>query len=123
MKQKGLDLLHGKYRGFGPTLACEKLVEVEGLKISDESVRQIMIEEGLWKAHKSKKVMTHQMRDWRACFGELVQIDGSPYDWFEGRAASCTLLVQIDDASGKLLGLRFVERESFYSYVQQVVTP
>ncbi len=120
VKQKGLDLLHGKYRGFGPTLACEKLVEVEGLKISDESVRQIMIEEGLWKAHKSKKVMSHQMRDRRACFGELVQIDGSPYDWFEGRAASCTLLVLIDDASGKLLGLRFVERESFHSYVQVV---
>lgn len=120
VKQKGLDLLHGKYQGFGPTLACEKLVEVEGLKISDESVRQIMIEEGLWKAHKSKKVMTHQMRDRRACFGELVQIDGSPYDWFEGRAASCTLLVLIDDASGKLLGLRFVERESFHSYVQVV---
>lgn len=120
VKKKGIDLLHGKYRGFGPTLAREKLVEVEGLKISDESVRQIMIEEGLWKAHKSRKVMTHQMRDRRACFGELVQIDGSPYDWFEGRATSCTLLVLIDDASGKLLGLRFVERESFHSYVQVV---
>lgn len=120
VKQKGLDLLHGKYRGFGPTLACEKLVEVERLKISDESVRRIMIEEGLWKAHKSRKVMTHQMRDRRACFGELVQIDGSPHDWFEGRAASCTLLVLIDDASGKLLGLRFVEQESFHSYVQVV---
>ena len=53
--QKGLDLLKGKYRGFGPTLACEKLVEVEGLKISDESVRQIMMAEGLWKARKSAK--------------------------------------------------------------------
>jgi len=120
VKQKGLDLLHGKYRGFGPTLACEKLVEREGLKISDESVRRIMIEEGLWKAHKSRKVMTHQMRDRRACFGELVQIDGSPYEWFEERAASCTLLVLIDDASGKLLGLRFVEQESFQSYVEVV---
>jgi transposase len=120
VKQKGLDLLHGKYRGFGPTLACEKLVEVELLKISDESVRRIMIEEGLWKAHKSRNVITHQMRERRACFGELVQIDGSPYDWFEGRAASCTLLVLIDDASGKLLGLRFVEQESFRSYVRVV---
>ena len=117
VKQKGLDLLHGKYRGFGPTLACEKLVEVEGLKISDESVRQMMIGEGLWQAHKSCKVITHQMRDRRACIGELVQIDGSPHDWFEGRAANCTLLVLIDDASGQLFGLRFVEQESFHSYV------
>jgi transposase len=122
VKQKGLDLLRGKYRGFGPTLACEKLVEVEGLKISDESVRRIMIEEELWKAHKGRKMIIHQMRDRRASFGELVQIDGSPHEWFEERAASCTLLVLIDDASGKLLGLRFVEQESFYSYVQ-LVTP
>ncbi len=122
VKQKGLDLLQGKYRGFGPTLACEKLFEVEGLKISDERVRQMMIEEGLWKPKKAQKVVTHQMRERRACFGELVQIDGSPHDWFEGRAARCTLLVLIDDATGKLLGLRFVEQESFHSYVQ-VVTP
>ncbi|MFZ5821427.1 MAG: ISNCY family transposase, partial [Chloroflexota bacterium] len=51
------------------------------------------------------------------CFGELVQIDGSPHDWFEGRVAACVLLVFIDDATGKLLQLRFVENESFFSYV------
>ena len=120
VKQKGLDLLQGKYRGFGPTLACEKLVEVEGLKISDESIRQMMISEGLWKSRKVRKVITHPMRERRACLGELVQIDGSPHDWFEGRAASCTLLVLIDDASGQLLGLMFAEQESFHSYVQVV---
>ena len=91
--QKALKLLHGKYRGFGPTLAHEKLVELEGLNISDESVRQLMIGEDLWKPKKARKVVTHQMRERRASFGELVQIDGSPHDWFEGRAPSCTLLV------------------------------
>jgi transposase len=116
VKQRGLDLLKGKYRGFGPTLACEKLVEVEGLKISDESVRQIMILEGLWKARKVRKITVHQMRERRACFGELVQIDGSPHAWFEERGPACTLLVAIDDATGKLVGLLFVEQESFHSY-------
>ena len=121
IKQKGLDLLQGKYHGFGPTLACEKLVEVEGLKLSVESVRQMMIREELWKPKKALlQVVTHQMRERRACFGELVQIDGSPHDWFEGRAARCVLLVLIDDASGKLLGLRFVDQESFQSYVRVV---
>jgi hypothetical protein len=56
------------------------------------------------------------MRERRACFGELVQVDGSPHDWFEGRAAECTLLVFIDDATGKLGQLLFVESESFFSY-------
>ncbi len=118
VRQKALKLLHGKYRGFGPTLACEKLVEREGLSISDETVRQLMMAENLWKPKKARKVGVHQMRQRRACFGELVQIDGSPHDWFEGRAPVCTLLVWIDDATGRLGHLQFVESESFFSYAQ-----
>src|SRR6266545_2010529 len=116
VKKRALNLLKTKYQGFGPTLAHEKLVEKEKLKLSDESVRQLMIAEGLWKPRKVKKGVSHQLRERRACFGELVQIDGSPYDWFEGRAEACVLLVFIDDATGKLVQLRFVESESFFSY-------
>ena len=118
MKKQSLDFLKTKYRGFGPTLAHEKLVEKEKLQLSVESVRKIMIEEDLWKPHKLKKIVAHQLRERRACFGELVQIDGSPHDWFEGRAESCVLLVFIDDATGKLVELQFVDSESFFSYSQ-----
>ena len=118
VKRQALDLLKTKYQGFGPTLAHEKLVERDKLQLSDESVRQLMIEENLWKPRKAKKAVTHQLRERRACFGELVQIDGSPYDWFEGRAEACVLLVFIDDATGQVLQLRFVESESFFSYAQ-----
>lgn len=118
VKKCALKLLKTKYKGFGPTLAHEKLVEREKLKLSDESVRKLMIEEGLWKARKAKKVVVHQLRERRACFGELIQIDGSPHDWFEGRAERCTLLVFIDDATGQVVQLRFVETESFFSYAQ-----
>jgi transposase len=116
--EKGLGFLKGKYKGFGPTLAHEKLVEVEGLKIGKESTRQMMIAEGLWKARKERKVTVHQMRERRACFGELVQIDGSPHGWFEERGAACNLLVAIDDATGKLVELLFAEHESFHSYAK-----
>lgn len=118
VKKQALSLLKTKYKGFGPTLAHEKLVEKEKLKLSDESVRKLMIEEGLWTPHKAKKVVVHQLRERRACFGELVQIDGSPHDWFEGRAEPCVLLVFIDDATGKLVQLLFVNSESFFSYCQ-----
>ena len=118
IKRQALDLLKRKYQGFGPTLAHEKLVEKEKFQLSKETVRKLMIEEGLWKARKAKKVVVHQLRERRACFGELVQIDGSPHDWFEGRAAACVLLVFIDDATGKLLQLRFVDCESFLTYAQ-----
>jgi hypothetical protein len=77
-----------------------------------------MIAEDLWKPRKAKKVVTHQLRERRACFGELIQIDGSPHDWFEGRAEPCVLLVFIDDATGKVVELRFVDSESFFSYAQ-----
>jgi len=114
--RKVLDLLKSKYKGFGPTLACEKLVEVEGVKISDESVRQMMLVEGLWKAKKARKVEVHQMRERRACHGELEQMDGTDHDWFEGRSERCTLLVMIDDATGRLGALSFVPEESFFGY-------
>ena len=117
VKKRALDLLRTKYQGFGPTLAHEKLVEKEKIKLSVESVRKLMIEENLWKSRKLKKIVTHQLRERRACFpgtarqgrcGELIQIDGSPHDWFEGGAEACVLLVFIDDASGKLVRLQFV---------------
>jgi transposase len=118
VKRRALNLLKTKYKGFGPTLAHEKLVEREQLKISDESVRQLMIAEELRKPRKAKKVTVHQLRERRACLGELIQIDGSPHDWFEGRAEPCVLLVFIDDATGKLMRLLFVDSESFFSYCQ-----
>jgi len=117
-RQRALDLLHGHYADFGPTFAHEKLVEQHGLKLSLGSVRQMMIAENFWIPRKAKKIVAHQMRERRACFGELVQIDGSPHHWFEERGPSCTLLVFIDDATGVLGELRFVERESFFSYAE-----
>jgi transposase len=101
--QQALDLIEEKYRDFGPTLAHEKLTEVHHLGISRESVRRIMIEAGIWKPKRAKQPSAHQMRERRACFGELVQIDGSDHAWFEGRGPKCTLLVYIDDATGQLL--------------------
>jgi len=116
--QQALDLIKEKYKDFGPTLAHEKLVEVHGLKLSDESVRRLMIEEKIWKPKRAKKPSEHQMRERRACFGELVQIDGSDHAWFEDRGPKCTLLVYIDDATGLLLELWFVPDETFFAYCE-----
>jgi hypothetical protein len=118
VKKRVVDLILERYRDFGPTLATEKLLEVHGIKISDESVRKIMIAEGLWKHRRKRKLRVFQMRERRACFGELVQIDGSDYDWFEGRSPRCTLLVFVDDATGKLVELWFVSHESFFGYCE-----
>jgi transposase/uncharacterized protein YifE (UPF0438 family) len=115
-KQEAIDLLHSRYHDFGPTLAHEKMTEVHDLTLSVESVRQIMIAEELWKPRKVKRTAVHQMRLRRACLGELVQIDGSPHAWFEDRGPACTLLVYIDDATGRLMELLFVPVESTFAY-------
>jgi transposase len=115
-EQAAIDQLKGRYVDFGPTLAHEKLVEREGLKLSLGSVRKIMIAEGIWKAKKVRKEEEHPLRERRACFGELEQMDGTDHDWFEGRSERCTLLVMIDDATGQLGALSFVPEESFFGY-------
>ena len=75
-----------------------------------------MIAADLWIPRSKRLKRPYQPRYNRDCYGELVQIDGSHHDWFEGRAAKCCLLVFIDDATGKLQHLRFCESESAFDY-------
>ena len=112
---KATQLLRSRYPDFGPTLAAEKLA-IEGVSLSVETVRQLLIREGLWKAKRVRRVVIHQLRERRARLGELVQIDGSPHDWFEGRAPKCTLLVFVDDATSRLMYLQFVAAETTFNY-------
>jgi transposase InsO family protein len=118
IRQQSVKLLHANYADFGPTFAHEKLTEQHQLSLSVESVRQLLIQEGLWQSKTSRQVKrVYQRRQRRACYGELIQIDGSDHDWFEGRAPRCTLLVFIDDATGKLMHLRFVGAETTEAYL------
>ena len=112
-----LNVIKEQYPDFGPTLAAEMLAEHHGFKVSRETVRKWMQEDGLWLSRKQRRQF-HQPRLRRECFGELIQIDGSDHRWFEDRAAPCTLLVFIDDATSTLMELRFVKSESTFSYFE-----
>jgi hypothetical protein len=76
-----------------------------------------MIAASFWKPHKGAKVCIHPIRERRARLGEMIQIDGSPHDWFEGRGEYCTLLVFIDDTTGQLMQLRFAPTETTLGYI------
>jgi transposase len=115
--EKAVALIGAHYADFGPTLACEKLKEVHEIELSVETVRQAMLRAGLWKARRGAGARIHAMRERRARRGELIQIDGSPHDWFEGRAPRCCLLVFIDDATSELTALRFVDAETTLGYM------
>ncbi|CAK1817335.1 transposase [Vibrio crassostreae] len=112
-----LKLIREHYSDFSPTFALEKLTERHNLSVSKETLRQWMIADGLWLPHSQRKPRVYQPRYRRDCLGELIQIDGSHHDWFEGRSDKCCLLVFIDDATGRLMNLRFSETESAFDYM------
>ncbi|WFU49072.1 ISNCY family transposase [Sinorhizobium terangae] len=112
-----LDLVREHYLDFGPTLAAEKLLERHRIAVSKETLRQWMMEAGIWVSRRERKKRVFQPRGRRDCFGELVQIDGSLHRWFENRGPKCALLVYIDDATGKLLHLRFAGSENTFDYL------
>jgi hypothetical protein len=116
-KLNALNIIKDKYADFGPTFANEKLLEKHNIKLSAETLRHWMIDEGLWESRAKSKPKIYQPRYRRECLGELIQIDGSHHDWFEGRAEKCCLLVFIDDATGRLMTLLFTEVESTYDYM------
>lgn len=117
LKLRVLTLIRENYSDFGPTLAAEKLRERHDIRLSIETVRNWMTSDGLWVPHARRKSRVYQPRHRRDCLGELIQIDGSHHDWFEGRAPKCCLLVFIDDATGRLMHLRFSESETAFDYM------
>ena len=116
LRREALATVRSRYEGFGPTLAHEKLTERHGLQLSVETLRHWMTEDGLWIPRARRQPQIQQPRHRRPCRGELIQIDGCDHEWFEERAARCTLLVFVDDATSALMELRFCESESAFSY-------
>lgn len=112
-----LNTIRNKYSDFSITMAHEKLVKHHSFPYSHETLRIAMIAAGMWKPRNKPKLIVHPIRLRRTKEGELVQIDGSPHDWFEGRAEYCNLIVFIDDATGKLKYLQFVPHETTIAYM------
>jgi hypothetical protein len=116
VKRAIIALVKAHYHDFGPTLIAEKLDEKHDIQVSRETLRQWLIEAGIWQNRRQRRQRVHQPRYRRDCFGELIQIDGSEHCWFEERGPKCTLLVYIDDATSRLLELRFANAESTFDY-------
>jgi transposase len=120
LKQKAVQIIWSKYQDFGPTLAREKLLELDHINLSIGTVRNLMIKNCIWNASQIKRKITHQMRERRSKYGELIQVDGSPHAWFENREPKCALIVFVDDATSKLMYLQFEEAETTWAYIKGV---
>lgn len=109
IKEKALKLFKEKYKDFNLVHATEKLLEVHGITINDETLRLWL--NGAEIPYKKRKARKHRRwRERKAHFGELVQIDGSHHDWFEGRGPVCVFMGYIDDATNTVYG-RFYDYE------------
>ena len=110
-KTETLSLIKEHYPDFGPTFAAEKLEEIHKVTINHETLRLLMIKNGLWTINGGP-ITAHIWRERKDCLGEMVQLDGSPHDWFEGRGPKCTLIAFIDDATSNILWLQFAKEEA-----------
>ena len=96
LAELALELIRTHYADFSPTLACEKLEVLHGLRLGKETVRRIMTRAGLWIPRKQRAAKIAQPWYRLPCTGELIQIDGCDHEWFEGRGPACTALVYVD---------------------------
>jgi hypothetical protein len=128
IKNKALKLYKEKYPDFGPTLASEKLFEINKIKLNDETLRLWLLEANI--PYKQRKKRPHrQWRQRKDHFGEMLQMDGSEHDWFEGRGPECVFMGYIDDATGNPFGKFYLYEgtlpamDSFKSYVEEYGIP
>lgn len=118
LKERVLILIEEKYTDFKPRHAARTLAQRDNLKISRETMRRWMTQAGLWVPKVAKVVQQHPRRARRAQVGELIQMDGSYHNWFEGRNGpgnSC-LIVCIDDATSRIMKIQFYSNESTQAY-------
>lgn len=105
VRRKIVGLYGARYKDFGPVLFTEKLESVHEIKVDHETVRLLLIKEGLWQVTRKRKKRHKAWRERRGHFGEMVQMDGSHHLWFEIRGKMYCLMVMIDDATGIRMSL------------------
>jgi transposase len=120
-QERVLELVRKFYSGpeekrFGPTLAAEHLLAEHGIGVSPETLRRWMLVRELWSRVRRRRPY-RKYRERKAHFGELLQIDGSLHDWFEGRRAPAWLVTLVDDATGTTLA-RYSEGETTCAAVE-----
>jgi transposase len=109
VKRHVIALYGEEYKGFGPTFASEKLLEQYKIRVSRETLRQWLLEKGLWKRQRKRRKHL-KCRARKECYGEMVILDGSHHDWLEGRGPKLVLMAYIDDATSRLYA-RFYDYE------------
>jgi len=116
VKRRVVDLASTRYAGFNHQHFTEFLNECESIDLSRSSVRSILLGSGIRSPRKRRPPKHRSRRERYPKEGMLLQIDGSPHDWLEGRGPSMSLIGAIDDATGRVPYALFQEEEDSRGY-------
>jgi transposase len=116
MVRRVVELARGKYQGFNDHHLTEKLKEQEKIELSREKVRRVLRANGIGSPRKRRGIKHRSRRERRASEGMMLQVDGSPHDWLQGRGPRLCLIGAIDDATSKVMGALFASAESSWGY-------
>ncbi len=124
IRNQVIELAQGRYRGFNQQHFTELLSEREGIDLHRSTIRRILASGGIQSPRQRRAPRHRRRRERYAQEGMLLQMDGSPNDWLEGRGPWLTLLTAIDDATGKVPAAIFREEEDAQGYfllMEQIV--
>ena len=116
VRHQVVELAKSKYRGFNHQHLTESLAEREDVFLSRSSVRNILLGAGIRSPRKRRPPKHRSRRERYPKEGMLLQIDGSPHDWLEGRGPRLSLIGAIDDATGSAPYALFQEQEDSRGY-------
>ena len=119
VRQYVAELMRTTYVGFNDTHFTEKLLEEEGIILSRQTVQRVLRSAGVAPARRRRPRKYRRRRERRPQVGQMLQWDGSPHAWLEGRGPVLCLMAAIDDATGDIMpGAHFVEHECSASYLR-----
>jgi transposase len=120
-----IELSRTTYSGFNDTHCTEKLIEIEGITVSRDTVRRLRRANGIQPKRKRRPKRHFKRRDRKPQEGMMVLWDGSPHRWFGKDTTACCLMAAIDDATSGLCDAFFLPSECSFGYLkllQRMVT-
>lgn len=116
IRKKIVTLVRGRLSDINDTHLTEILLREENIRIGRETLRTLLRVEGIAPKLKRRSRKHRSRRERKAAFGMMLQIDGSPHDWLQGRGPRLTLIGGKDDATNHVWA-RFEEAETTWGYM------
>jgi transposase len=109
-------LAEGRFRGVNQQHMTELLEEEEQIHLSRSTVRRVLLRVGIRSPQTRRAPKHRSRRERKPREGMLLQVDGSPHDWLEGRGPRLCLVGGIDDATSHVPAAVFRRQEDIQGY-------